>query len=135
MRVFSSSLLPGADIVGVDAIVDRIVSGSIDFEVLISTPDLVAKLTRYGKILGKENNSKGVNVSWGQNEFYFAPVLSGEAFAVFPAKRFILLATIDPGCPACLLESFSSWVLPTTFLSSGIVRRRGHTRLIGALRE
>ncbi|PHJ25397.1 50s ribosomal protein l1 [Cystoisospora suis] len=53
----------GADIVGIEAVVDRIVSGKIDFGVLISTPDLVAKLTRYGKILGPKDLMP--QVAWG----------------------------------------------------------------------
>lgn len=42
----------GADIVGEDDIIEKISGGFIDFDLAISTPDLMKKVGRLGKILG-----------------------------------------------------------------------------------
>jgi len=42
----------GADIVGVEEILDMIKEGNLDFDILIATPDMMGQLGRYGKILG-----------------------------------------------------------------------------------
>ncbi|MDQ7033242.1 MAG: 50S ribosomal protein L1 [Desulfonauticus sp.] len=42
----------GADIVGEEEILDMIKSGNLDFDILITTPDMMGKLGRFGKILG-----------------------------------------------------------------------------------
>jgi large subunit ribosomal protein L1 len=42
----------GADIVGVDEVLEMIKNGNLDFDILIATPDMMGQLGRYGKILG-----------------------------------------------------------------------------------
>ena len=42
----------GADFVGSDDIVEKIQGGWLDFDLVIATPDMMAKLGRLGKILG-----------------------------------------------------------------------------------
>jgi len=42
----------GADIVGADDVIDRISSGWLGFDVVISTPDMMGKLGKLGKMLG-----------------------------------------------------------------------------------
>lgn len=42
----------GADIVGEDEILDMIKEGNLDFDILIATPNMMAKLGRFGKVLG-----------------------------------------------------------------------------------
>ena len=42
----------GADLIGSDDLIEKISSGKIDFEKLISTPSMMIKLSKVGKILG-----------------------------------------------------------------------------------
>ena len=42
----------GADIVGSDELIDKIKAGEINFEKLISTPGMMIKLSKLGKVLG-----------------------------------------------------------------------------------
>lgn len=42
----------GADVVGDSELIRKIVKGDIDFEVLVSTPDMMGELARAGKVLG-----------------------------------------------------------------------------------
>ena len=42
----------GADVVGGDDFIDKIKEGNLDFEKLISTPSMMIKLSKLGKILG-----------------------------------------------------------------------------------
>jgi large subunit ribosomal protein L1 len=42
----------GADLVGADAVIAAIEAGNLDFDAMIATPDQMATLGRYGKVLG-----------------------------------------------------------------------------------
>ncbi|MEI8056075.1 MAG: 50S ribosomal protein L1 [Actinomycetes bacterium] len=42
----------GADIVGGDELIDRVAAGFTDFDAAVSTPDLMGKVGRLGKVLG-----------------------------------------------------------------------------------
>ncbi|MSW39439.1 MAG: 50S ribosomal protein L1, partial [Actinobacteria bacterium] len=42
----------GADYVGVDELIDKVAGGWTDFDAVVSTPDLMGKVGRLGKVLG-----------------------------------------------------------------------------------
>jgi large subunit ribosomal protein L1 len=42
----------GADFVGDDELINKIGAGWLDFDVMVATPDMMAKLGRYGRLLG-----------------------------------------------------------------------------------
>jgi len=42
----------GADIVGADELIDEVAKGRLDFDAVVSTPDLMGKVGRLGKVLG-----------------------------------------------------------------------------------
>jgi large subunit ribosomal protein L1 len=42
----------GADIVGSDELIDEVAKGRLDFDAVVSTPDLMGKVGRRGKVLG-----------------------------------------------------------------------------------
>lgn len=43
----------GADVVGADDLVERIEGGFLDFDVTVATPDLMTRISRLGRILGR----------------------------------------------------------------------------------
>ena len=49
---FEQAKKAGADIVGSDDLIDDITKGVLDFEILITTPKLMPKLAKLGKVLG-----------------------------------------------------------------------------------
>jgi large subunit ribosomal protein L1 len=42
----------GADIVGADELIDEVAKGRLDFDAVVSTPDLMGKVGRLGRVLG-----------------------------------------------------------------------------------
>jgi large subunit ribosomal protein L1 len=42
----------GADIVGADELIDEVSKGRLDFDAVVATPDLMAKVGRLGRVLG-----------------------------------------------------------------------------------
>ena len=49
---FSEAESAGGDIVGNDTLIDQITQGNIDFDLLITTPNMMPKLAKLGRILG-----------------------------------------------------------------------------------
>ncbi len=49
---FAEAESAGADIVGNDSLIDQITQGNIDFDLLITTPNLMPKLAKLGRVLG-----------------------------------------------------------------------------------
>lgn len=46
------ALAAGADIVGADDLVDKVMKGAIDFDICIATPDMMGAVGKLGKVLG-----------------------------------------------------------------------------------
>ncbi|CBZ52124.1 hypothetical protein NCLIV_019130 [Neospora caninum Liverpool] len=69
----AAALEAGADVVGAERILEEIRTDKISFEILISTPDMVARLTRYGKILGPKDLMP--QAAWGTLTADFAEAI------------------------------------------------------------
>jgi large subunit ribosomal protein L1 len=51
-NLFNTTLKMGADIVGCNDLIENIINGIINFDILLTTPQLMPKLAKLGKILG-----------------------------------------------------------------------------------
>lgn len=49
---FEEARLAGADLIGNEELIDNIVKGNIEFDLLITTPNMMPKLAKLGRVLG-----------------------------------------------------------------------------------
>lgn len=132
----------GADYVGVDEYVEKIQSGWTDFDVAISTPNLMGKIGRLGRVLGPRglmpnpkvgtvtmdvtkavNDSKGGKVTYRVDKFSNLHIIGGKLnFEEKQLKENILsiIAAIIRERPAALKGVFIKSIAVTSTMGPGI---------------
>ncbi|RLC50628.1 MAG: 50S ribosomal protein L1 [Candidatus Cloacimonadota bacterium] len=132
----------GADFVGVDEYVEKIQSGWTDFDVAISTPNLMGKIGRLGRVLGPRglmpnpkvgtvtmdvtkavNDSKGGKVTYRIDKFSNLHIIAGKlSFEINQLKENILaiIAAIVRERPAALKGVFIKSIAVTSTMGPGI---------------
>jgi large subunit ribosomal protein L1 len=132
----------GADYVGVDEYVEKIQSGWMDFDVVISTPNLMGKIGRLGRVLGPRglmpnpkvgtvtmdvtqavNDSKGGKVTYRVDKFSNLHIIGGKlSFEQDKLKENILaiIAAILRERPAALKGVFIKSIAVTSTMGPGI---------------
>ena len=132
----------GADFVGVDEYVKKIQSGWTDFDVAISTPNLMGKIGRLGRVLGPRglmpnpkvgtvtmdvtkavNDSKGGKVTYRIDKFSNLHIIAGKlSFEINQLKENILaiIAAIVRERPAALKGVFIKSIAVTSTMGPGI---------------
>ncbi len=132
----------GADFVGVDEYVEKIQSGWTDFDVAISTPNLMGKIGRLGRVLGPRglmpnpkvgtvtmdvtkavNDSKGGKVTYRIDKFSNLHIIGGKLnFEINQLKDNIIaiIAAIVRERPAALKGVFIKTIAVTSTMGPGI---------------
>ena len=132
----------GADFVGVDEYVKKIQSGWTDFDVAISTPNLMGKIGRLGRVLGPRglmpnpkvgtvtmdvtkavNDSKGGKVTYRIDKFSNLHIIGGKlSFEINQLKDNIIaiIAAIVRERPAALKGVFIKSIAVTSTMGPGI---------------
>jgi len=104
----------GADFVGVEEYVEKVNSGWLDFDVVISTPNLMGKIGRLGRVLGPRglmpnpkvgtvtmdvakavNDAKGGKITYRVDKFSNVHIISGKKSFEAPKLKENLLAIIS----------------------------------------
>lgn len=132
----------GADFVGVDEYVEKIQSGWTGFDVAISTPNLMSKIGRLGRVLGPRGlmpnpkvgtvtmdvtkavkDSKGGKVTYRIDKFSNLHIIGGKlSFEIKQIKENILaiIAAIIRERPAALKGIFIKSIAITSTMGPGI---------------
>lgn len=132
----------GADYVGVDEFIDKIQSGWIDFDVVITTPNLMGKIGQLGRVLGPRGlmpnpkdgtvtmdikkaveDSKGGKVTYKIDKFSNLHIIAGKlSFEVEKLKENILtvISAILRERPAALKGIFIKSISITSTMGPSI---------------
>jgi large subunit ribosomal protein L1 len=132
----------GADYVGVDEFVEKIQSGWMDFDVVITTPNLMGKIGRLGRVLGPRGlmpnpkdgtvtmdikkaveDSKGGKVTYRIDKFSNLHIMTGKlSFEAEKLKENILtvISAIIRERPAALKGIFIKSISITSTMGPGI---------------
>ncbi|MBC8384556.1 MAG: 50S ribosomal protein L1 [Candidatus Cloacimonetes bacterium] len=141
----------GADFVGVDELIEKIKSGWIDFDVVITTPNLMGKVGKLGRILGPRglmpnpkvgtvtmdvtkavSESKGGKVTYRVDKFSNLHIMAGKiSFDIQNLKENLLtiIGAVLRERPAALKGIFIKSITLTSTMGPGIKLNVQSTRL------